>query len=907
MTQDTLVLIDGNSLVHRAYHAIPPLSTSQGLLTNAVYGFTSMLLKLLAQERPEKIAVAFDVGKVTFRHGEFEQYKANRPPTPDDLRPQFPILKDVLRALRIKICEAEGYEADDLIGTLSANAEAAGLKTLIVTGDRDALQLISPLTRVLLTKKGISELEEYDEGKLWDRYGITPRQYIDFKGMTGDTSDNVPGIPGVGEKTAARLLREYGTLEEVLAHAAELTGRTGKLVEAGRDKAELSKQLVTIHRAVPVELELEDCRWQGPEYQELLALLKKLEFRSLIRSIYFDGQGQNNKTENEPKAGPAGKKPKPGKSRNGRVARPAAAALAGSDLETYSVEYRRLDNEAALRAFSKAVRKAGQVAVTLAGNTAGGVRAAGLAVTEGQAYSLSLPANGEAGRENTFELLKDVLENSSIKKYCHNGKELIWLLHHDQIELKHLAFDTMIAAYLLNPASPNRELEAVTLEHLDVVLPAGDEALPAQADCVAKLAGILHEKLRLQEQDRLYYDVELPLVQVLADMEITGVTVDKEQLVVMSAELGRQLVELEGEIYRLAGQNFNINSPKQLGRVLFEDLKLPVIKKTKTGYSTDAGVLEELAASHEVVSKVLEYRQLMKLKSTYTDGLAALIDKTGRLHTSFHQTVTATGRLSSSEPNLQNIPIRIEQGRLIRKVFTPSRAGNFLLAADYSQIELRILAHISGDPVLIESFRNGEDIHTRTASEIFGVDPQEVTRELRGRAKAVNFGIVYGLSEFGLARDVKVSRQEARQYIDHYFARYAGVKSYIDRAIREAREKGYVTTLLNRRRYLPDLFSPNYTVRSAAERTAMNTPIQGSAADIIKLAMISTYREMAEHGLRAKMLLQVHDELIFDVPAEEEVQMMELVQRCMENALVLDVPLVVDLKAGPNWYDVKKV
>jgi DNA polymerase-1 len=422
------------------------------------------------------------------------------------------------------------------------------------------------------------------------------------------------------------------------------------------------------------------------------------------------------------------------------------------------------------------------------------------------------------------------------------------------------------------------------------------------------LTRLLEGKLKLQEQDRLYYDVELPLVQVLADMEIEGVKVDRGQLEDMSEELGRLIENLAGEIYRLAGREFNINSTRQLGKILFEELKLPVVKKTKTGYSTDAGVLEELAAAHEVVAKVLEYRQLAKLKSTYTDGLAALIDPaTGRLHTTFHQTVTATGRLSSSEPNLQNIPIRLEIGRLIRKVFIPSRESNLFLTADYSQIELRILAHISGDPVLITAFKNGEDIHTRTAAEVFGVRPEEVTREMRGRAKAVNFGIVYGLSDFGLARDIKVGRQEARRYIENYFARYAGVKTYIDRVIREAREKGYVTTLLNRRRYLPDLFSPNRTVRNSGERTAMNTPIQGSAADIIKLAMVNIQRELAEHGLKAKMILQVHDELIFDSPAEEIDRLRELVKRCMENALVLDVPLTVDIKIGPNWYDVKKL
>ncbi|MDF9408577.1 DNA polymerase I [Pelotomaculum isophthalicicum JI] len=890
MSLETIMLIDGNSLVHRAFHAIPPLSTSTGLPTNAVYGFTSMLLKLLAKEQPGRIAVAFDIGKKTFRHNDYDQYKAHRNPTPDDLRRQFPIVKEILRAMRIMIFESEGYEADDLIGTLSAKAEDAGLNTLIVTGDRDVLQLVSPLTRVMLTKKGISEIDQYDEGKVWDKYGITPRQLIDLKGMTGDPSDNVPGIAGIGEKTAIRLLREYGSLAEILAHVDELTGRAGQLFKKSGQQAEFSRQLVTICRDVPVEIDMEQCRWTGPDYQELLELLKKLEFNTLIKSIYFkdmDGKG-----DNAPRS-------------KNRSIQNAVQALQQSNLETYSVAHQSLDNPDKLNTFLKNVRTSGRVSLELAGNPNSGVTAAGFAIDGDTAYYLNMSGqDGFPGK--ALEVLRTVCEDSTIKKYCHNGKDIIKILHKHDIKLTNLAFDTMIASYLLNPATPNRELEDVSLEYLNVILPGGDEALPARADCVNRLAGLLDGKLKLQEQDRLFYDVELPLIEVLGEMEINGVAVDKIQLESMSKALGDLIEELAGDIYKLAGCKFNINSSKQLGKILFDDLKLPVIKKTKTGYSTDAGVLEELAAAHSLVAKVLEYRQLMKLKSTYTDGLAALINpETGRLHTSFHQTVTATGRLSSSEPNLQNIPIRLEQGRLIRKVFIPCRAGNLLLTADYSQIELRILAHISGDPVLIEAFKNGEDIHTRTAAEIFVISPEEVTRETRRRAKAINFGIVYGLSDFGLARDIKVGRQEARQYIENYFSRYAGVKCYIDRVIKEARETGFVTTLLNRRRYLPDLFSPNKIIRNAGERTAINTPIQGSAADIIKLAMINIHREIAEHRLKAKMILQVHDELIFDTPGEEVGQLKQLVKRCMENAVILDVPLDVVIKVGPNWYDVK--
>lgn len=908
-----LIIIDGNSLVHRAFHAIPPLSTSQGLVTNAVYGFTNMLVRLIKDESPARLVVAFDKGRVTFRHADFAAYKANRPATPDDLRPQFPLLKDLLRAMRIKIYEAEGYEADDLIGAIAAKAEQSGLHSVIVTGDRDALQLVSPLTRVRLTKKGISELDEYDAGKVWDRYGITPRQYTDFRGLTGDSSDNVPGIPGIGEKTASRLLKEYGTLEEILAHAEELTGRTAGLVSASKEQAELSKKLVTINRDVPVEIDLEECRLQKPDYQDLLQMLKKLEFKSLLKSLYRDSI--KDAAEN-----------------NGRFKRRAKEkgepGLSEPELETCPVTYTRLDTPARLKNFLKAARKAGRVYLALRGENGRAV-AAGFVLGEERAYYLNLqPARAAeqekdaAGQVNLFAdtepepgiaadpqclaVLKSVCEDPVIKKYCHNAKEQIRLLHKNKIKLNHLTFDTMLASYLLNPASPNRDLADIVLEHLNAVLPGGEEELPARANCIFQLVPLLEKSMRLYEQDRLYYDVELPLVEVLSAMELTGVAVDKDGLRSMSEKLGRQIKDLEEQIYRLAGTVFNINSPKQLGKILFEELKLPVIKKTKTGYSTDAAVLDELAMSHDIVAKVLEYRQLMKLKSTYTDGLAALISpETGRLHTTFHQTVTATGRLSSAEPNLQNIPIRLPAGRLIRKVFIPSRTGNLLLAADYSQIELRVLAHISRDQTLINSFMSGEDIHTRTAAEVFGVSTAEVTPEMRSRAKAVNFGIIYGLSDFGLGRSIKVGRQEAHRYIQNYFTRYAGVKDYIDRIVREAREKGYVTTLLNRRRYLPDLFSPNRILRNAGERTAMNTPIQGSAADIIKLAMVNISRELAEHGFQAKMILQVHDELIFESPPDEIERLKKLVKQCMENALLLDVPLVVDIKTGRNWYDVK--
>ena len=877
MNNGVLYIIDGNSLVHRAFHAIRPLSTSKGIPTNAVYGFTNMLLKIIKEENPALLAVAFDKGKITFRHADYTDYKAQRKPAPEELRVQFPLVKEVLGALRVKVLELEGYEADDLIGTLSARAEKEGIPCVIITGDRDALQLVSTLTVVRLTKKGISELEEYDEKKVMCRFGIPPAKFTDFKGLAGDPSDNIPGVPGVGEKTASRLIREYGCLEDIVSRAGEIGGRLGGQLLAHAGEALLAKKLVTVCRQAPLDVRLEECRWEGPDYDGLLEVFNRLEFRSLIRSIFSD----RSRFKGE---GPAAQAP------------PLAPGPAG----TFSTQKNPKE-------FWEAARRCGAAAVDISFGPAGEVDSWAAFCGESELGPVpAAPAGGDETRGPRARDLELLLSDPDIEKYCHNCKEIYRRLSRLGVKAENLAFDTMIAAYLVNPASPNKNLEDVSLEHLGELLPGGGPA--GRARTVFRLVPILTQKLKMQEQERLFFDVEMPLAFILAEMEEEGVAVDPQGLAAMSAELGAQLEALAREIYRLAGSAFNLNSPRQLGKVLFEDLKLPVIKKTKTGYSTDAGVLEELAGSHEIVAKILEYRQLAKLKSTYTDGLAALIDPaTGRLHTTFQQTVTATGRLSSTEPNLQNIPVKLEAGRLIRKVFVPRGPGRLLLSADYSQIELRVLAHLSGDPVLVGAFKNGEDIHARTAAEVFGVELSEVTPEMRGRAKAVNFGIIYGLSDYGLARDIKVSRQEARRYIENYFKQYAGVKAFIDGLVQRARENGYVTTVLKRRRYLPDLFSPNHAVRAAAERMAVNTPIQGSAADIIKLAMIKVHRQMKAAGLKAKMVLQVHDELIFDAPEEEIGQLSALVKECMESAYPLDVPLVVEVKAGPNWYDVKKL
>ncbi len=880
MSRNRFLIIDGNSLTHRAFHALPPLATSDGTVTNAVYGFTNMLFKVLKMVNPDHLAVAFDKGKTTFRHESYADYKAKRLATPPELRAQFPIVKEILRRMRIPVLELDNYEADDIIGTLACAAEKNNLETIILTGDRDVLQLVSPRIKVLLTQKGITETEEYDEGRVWDRYGVSPQRLVDIKGLMGDPSDNIPGVPGIGEKTAMKLIREYGSLEKVIEKAEELTPRWRNKIIEFKDQALLSKQLATIECNTPLEFDCNTFHWTGPDYQALLEIFNKLEFKTLARNI-IEKLNQEGNT--------AGENGETGKSNGSQF---------------YHVEHVVLKDTGELELLRQKVFSAKRVNVALEGDRQTGITGAALALDNGPVYVLPVRTQAHA-----MDLLCDICSESHPGKLFFSGKEAIWMLHRHNRRLERLCFDISVAAYLLNPGTGQATQPDLAAQYLNTILPReGEAALAAHAKSGAQLAEILSAKLEELDMDRLYYDVELPLVPVLAEMEIDGVAVDPNILRDMSEETGRQIEQIASEIYTMAGAEFNINSTKQLGYILFEKMGLPVIKKTKTGYSTDASVLEELAPAHEIVNKILEYRQLTKLKSTYIDGLFALINpETGRIHTTFHQNVTATGRLSSSEPNLQNIPIRLEQGRKIRKVFVPRKEGNLILTADYSQIELRILAHMSGDPNLVEAFVKSQDIHTRTASEVFGVPMDQVTPELRNRAKAVNFGIVYGISDFGLARDIRVSRTEAGNYIKSYFARYSGVKSFIERKIAEAREKGYTTTILNRRRYLPELFSSNRVTRAFGERAAINTPIQGSAADIIKLAMVRISKELKKRNMETKMILQVHDELIFDTPAEELEQAKMLVREHMENALHLDVPLVVDVKTGPNWYDVRKV
>lgn len=855
-----MLLIDGNSLLHRAFHALPPLRTSKGVHTNAVYGFLNMLFRILQEEKPDYITVAFDKKGPTFRHTEYAAYKATRPKTAEELIGQFDLLKNILDALRIKFFEVDGFEADDILGTLSKKGEEAGVFSVIVTGDKDALQLVSPNTSVMLTKKGISELEIYDTAKVKERYGISPELIADMKGLMGDKSDNIPGVPGIGEKTAIKLIKEFGSVDNVLKNIDKLKGKLRENLEKYSEDARVSKHLATIVTDVSLDFSFEDIGYCEPDYETLINLFRELEFYSLIERV------KPTDFQDKPAA------VKPVKIHNAQ------------DLQKLAAEI-KAEKHIAVHADAK-----------LKDAKSYEIEGIYLSVKDKCYFIDPLVLDDRS----LLTELKSILEDGTIYKIAHDGKLLRKVL--GQLDIDFVSqFDTMLAAYLLEPSQPRYDISTLVMEYLGKNLNNAQD-LGEKTLYLHKLKEVLDSKIKDYKMEKLFYHVEMPLSVVLADMEITGIKVNTEKLKELGAKFGEKLKHLTGEIYNQAGMEFNINSPKQLGEVLFEKLSLPVIKRTKTGYSTDAEVLEKLRPSHPIVENILEYRFLMKMKSTYADGLLALVDKdTERIYTNFNQTVTTTGRISSTEPNLQNIPVKTEEGRHIRGVFTADRKGHVLLSGDYSQIELRVLAHISEDKTLMEAFIKGEDIHTRTASEVFGVSLEDVTPALREKAKAVNFGIIYGISDYGLAQGLGISNQEAKAYIDAYFDRYPGVRDYVRETIRAAKLSGYVTTLLNRRRYIPDINSRNYHLRSFAERTAMNTPIQGSAADIIKVAMVKIYRHLKEHNLKAKILLQVHDELILDVPEEELSLVKGILKEDMENAIPLKVPLVVDFTHGFTW------
>lgn len=872
------LVIDGSSLVYRAFYALPLLQTKQGLYTNAVYGFTAMLLRLLAEENPDYVAVAFDKAAPTFRHLEYSEYKAKREKAPCELSEQFPRIREVLAALKIPVEELEGYEADDLIGTLSRLANGSGASPFIVTGDTDIFQLIDLPAQVYYTRRGISQLEKYTAGEMMERYGLTAKQFIDYKGLKGDPSDNIPGVPGVGEKTARQLLVKYGSLEGIYENVEEVPVKLREKLKHFQDQAYLSRHLATIVTDVPLEFRLENYQRNHPDYGKLRFLFEQMEFKTLL-----------DKLPGEPDS------------------IPEKESTAEVFIEVKDAEDWRLLTAAAGNSM---------MAVFTDPAGSGSDRLHGITLAF-PSVTFYIPHN-DTGVPEAYQAL--LFLNNHRLTVTYDAKSWVNLCRRlFGKEPSGPLFDVSLAAYLLDPLENGYPLEKLSGRYLDRKLPARyggkkkEEFCSREFCCAAvrvlfDLYPVLREKLAEFSLEKLYDELELPLVYTLARMERAGVAVDLETLAAMKEDTVRRMTILEQEIYSLSGEQFNLNSPKQLGHILFERLSLPAVKKTKTGYSTDAQVLEELAPRHEIVAKILEYRMLVKLSGTYLDGLSKLVNReTGCIHTTFNQTVTATGRLSSTEPNLQNIPIRLEEGRRIRRAFVPRRRERVLLSADYSQIELRILAHISRDSVLIESFRNEEDIHRRTAAEVFAIAPEDVTREMRDRAKAVNFGIIYGISDYGLSRQLGISRQESRAYIERYLERYPGVCEYIRSVVEDARRQGYVTTILNRRRYLPEINSRNFTQRSFAERTAMNTPIQGSAADIIKLAMLQVEAALRPFKDAASMILQVHDELVFEVEEPILAEVARLVREKMERAMELLVPLTVDLKSGLNWAEMIKL
>ncbi len=895
MDKKKFFILDGSSLLYRAFYALPLLETESGVYTNAIVGFSNMLFKLLTDWQPAALVIAFDKGKHTFRTDMFADYKGTRKPMPEELRSQVPLLHEMAEAWNIPLVEMAGYEADDIIGTLANKAVEAGMSAYVVTGDRDALQLVKPDLTVLFTKKGISDIVLYDEAKFQEEYqGLSPVQLIDLKGLMGDNSDNIPGVPKVGPKTAMKLIAAYGSVEQVLLHIEEISGKA--LQERLRDnqqQAVLSKKLATIKLDVPVAYQEAEFALDA-KAGALTAFYQKYQMRNLARQVgkLADIIGGETGEEQEAEAQPLLSVPQLWE---------ATALEAGREMYQQAV-------------------KAGKAFVM--GDFQGAVPHKKLVATAvvigSQIYYCPMSKEETHGMDTLFgdlepevnpgwDYVLKLLVDKDIAKYICDAKGF----YHSGIQLAGNIWDASLMGYLLNPAS-NKYTMPELMHSYDAGVQEPEEAwtdsmkLGWQCYGLAQIGERLQKKLMLFDLLPLYQEIEFPLVQVLAAMEQAGIYLNRESLARQTREAGSIIADLEQEIYDLAGRQFNIASPKQLGVILFEELGLPVIKKTKTGYSTNVEVLNELYNLHPIIEKILAYRQWTKLKSTYMDGIAPLIDREdGRVHTSFNQTATATGRLSSSDPNLQNIPVRRQEGRHIREMFEPGQGYDLLVSADYSQIELRVLADMSQDENFLRAFRHNEDVHARTAAEVFGVAVEDVDSELRRKAKAVNFGIIYGMSDFGLAQDLHISRKEAKEYINKYFAKCQGVKAFIDKVVTEAHDNGYVVTKFGRRRDLPEIRSTNFQRRSLAERMAMNTPIQGTAADIIKLAMIRTYKALQEAGLKSRMLLQVHDELVLEVPQEELPQVKNLLKQSMEQAAELQVPLTIDINAGKNWAEAK--
>ena len=880
---ERILIIDGNSLINRAFFAVPGLTNKEGTPTNALHGFLLMYQKLLNEYAPTHITVAFDMKAPTFRHQSFAAYKGTRKGMPDELRVQMPIIKELLDYMGVHRLEYEGFEADDLIGTVACIGDARGANVFVATGDKDALQLVSGNTRIIYhgTKGNVL----YDRDAVIEEYGIAPEQIPDHKGLTGDVSDNIPGVPGIGKVTASKLLQKFGTVEDLLENLESVEpARIRELIQTNMESAAMSKRLATIETHVPLELDMDSLKPGEPDNAALLGFYRKYGLSSMLSKLQTESAADRQS--------------------EGLVLTSKAdvEAWCARALAVRCVILHVLGEEGNVRR-----NRCRYLLAILPGEPA---------VIIPETLLISAKAH-----------LKELLENPVVQLMGHNVKKDILILRNYDITLEHPVFDTMLAAYLLEPQQKNQDPDVLMLEYLD--RPLKDYALLKGVEAPADLLGqeipaavievgsalmedlrdlvpVMKEALLKAELLPLFDEMEMPLVEVLADMEYEGFALDQQALKVIGDELDVKLTALTQSIYADAGETFNINSPKQLGVILFEKLKLPSGKKTKTGYSTGQDVLDKLRFEHTIVEKILEYRTYSKLKSTYVDGLFAVINPdTGRIHSSLNQTIAITGRLSSTEPNLQNIPMRLEEGRRIRRVFIPRAKENVLVDADYSQIELRVLAHMSKDPGMVQAFAEDLDIHAATAAKVFGIPLDQVTSVERGRAKAVNFGIVYGISDFGLAENLGIPRKTAQGYIDQYFEKYAGVKRFMDATVAQCRETGYVQTLYNRRRFVPEINASNFNLRSFGERTAMNTPIQGTAADIIKLAMVRVYRELKEHRLSSRLILQVHDELIIDAPESELAQVESLLREAMEQAAVLSVPMRVDLKSGRTWYDTK--
>lgn len=856
MPSKKLVVLDGNSLVNRAFFALPPMINSKGQPTGAIYGFTTMLFKILEDLKPDYIAAAFDRKAPTFRHLEYDEYKAGRKKMPEELFLQLEPLKKLLAAFHIGLFEMDGYEADDIIGTLSKVYQSEELHVTIYTGDKDALQLVSEHTTVMITRKGITETDAYDPAFLNEKYGLEPNGIIELKGLMGDSSDNLPGVPGVGEKTALKLLQEYKSIDAVYENLDQINGKKLKenLIQY-KEMAYMSRRLATILTEVPIQSNLENMDVLLYNYEEIATLFSEFEFKSLINRLKPNEQQGMEAREIE-------------------------------DTQPYCKDQDMIQR----------IKRKKQLNYLLM-------------IRDKELKGMLVEGRILVGLENLDDF-KEIFEDAEIEKNTFDAKNTYLYLTSRGFTIHNLAFDALIAGYVLNPSESSYELRDLLHRYAReaLLLPETIDAVKLGAefiehfDCIKKN---MLDKITEYQMEPLFNQVEMPLIEVLAAMEIQGFKVNRDTLSDMGFELSEEIDRLTEKIYASAGEEFNINSPKQLGVILFEKLELPVIKKTKTGYSTDVDVLEELSSQHEIVEYILHYRQLVKLKSTYIDGLLSASNRDGRIHSSFKQTIAATGRISSTEPNMQNIPVKLEQGKRIRKAFIPESKEYVILSADYSQIELRLLAHISEDPAMVDAFVHSMDIHTRTASQVFGIPESDVTSLQRSRAKAVNFGIVYGLSDFGLSRDIKIPRKEAKMYIDNYFGTYGGVKRYLDEAIELGRKNGYVTTLMNRIRFIPEINSSNRNIKMFGERLAMNTPIQGTAADIIKIAMVRVYCRLKEEGLRSSLILQVHDELVLHAHREELSYVTELVRVEMEGALKLCVPLTVDIHVGEDWYDAK--